>query len=177
MAYDPSPRTSAVPNAGSASSNGWSDARVERLRSLWSDEALSASEIACRLGTTRNAVLGKVHRLGLSNRRPAGAPVIVAPRTPQPPRPLTTRRSEASPPPVTARALPRPEIGPGLVDHLEDLHGSTCHWPVGDPREDSFSFCGRDALRPPYCEDHRRVAYRPGGPRPVTGLIRRFARA
>ena len=174
MTYELSrPQSAVLASPSTETTIGWSDARIERLRSLWSDETLSASVIAQRLGITRNAVLGKVHRLGLSNRRPAGAPRIAAPRTPKPSRPRPVKR--VAPPPPPPKAGPLAEIGPGLVVHLEDLRGCACHGPVGDPGTEAFRFCGRGALRPPYCEDHRKVAYQPGGPKPVAGLIRRFA--
>jgi len=168
------------PSAASADA-GWSEARVERLRRLWLDGGLSASEIAVKLGVTRNAVLGKVHRLGLCNRRPARAPrAPAAPRAPRPQRPQRARPPKPSPAPQQVRppcTIPRPEIGPGLVAHLEDLGPHTCHWPVGDPASDGFRFCGRRAPHQPYCDAHRSVAYRPGGPQPVAGLIRRYADA
>lgn len=88
----------------------WTDERVERLKTLWA-EGLSASQIAAELGSvTRNAVIGKVHRLGLSGRakpqvqaaRPAAAAAAV-PRvkSPAPPRPV------APVAPVAARPAPR----------------------------------------------------------------------
>ena len=79
----------------------WTDERVDLLRKLWTD-GLSASQIAAELsnGITRNAVIGKVHRLGLSGRVKANAPVVARPRVqqaaaapraakPAPPRPMT----------------------------------------------------------------------------------------
>ena len=131
----PSPlRSNQIARRGS--DGGWSDDRIERLRTLWADDELSASDIARRLGITRNAVLGKIHRLGLSNRRQPAGPRPIVPRPPKAARPrLAKAKTEAkakapTPPP---KALPRPEIGPGLVGHLEDLAPHSCHWPVGDP--------------------------------------------
>ena len=151
--------------------SSWSDDRIERLRTLWADDELSASDIARRLGITRNAVLGKIHRLGLSNRRPPAGPRSIVPR---PPKVARVRRAKIPSPPSPPKAAPRPELGPGLVARLEDLPAQACHWPVGDPASVAFRFCGRAASRAPYCEDHRQVAYQPGGPRPITGLIRLF---
>src|SRR3569832_30117 len=86
---------------------GWTDERVELLKKLW-QEGLSASQIAKQLGgVTRNAVIGKVHRLGLSGRaapsKPA-RPVFKAPRAPRPtpapaPRRVEPRIHEAQPEP------------------------------------------------------------------------------
>ncbi|WP_372784592.1 GcrA family cell cycle regulator [Phenylobacterium sp.] len=166
------------PASASSPDRSWSHARVERLRAFWVEEGLSATEIGHRLGVTRNAVLGKVHRLGLSNRRPArtsGAPAPRAPRLPKPPRPVRAKAiptlRQVEPP----RESPRAEVGPGLVPRLEDLGPCACHWPVGDPSAESFRFCGRRTGDPPYCDAHRAVAYKPGGPQPVSGLIRQFA--
>ena len=176
MAYHHEPHRAAPSNhvTRSATSGGWPEDRVELLRSLWLQGDQSASEIAGRLGVTRNAVLGKVHRLGLCNRRASAGPRPSAARTPRPSR--RPRAPKAVAPPPTPKAPPRPEIGPGLVARLEDLQRNACHWPVGDPTSEAFRFCGRAAARPPYCEAHRGVAYKPGGPQPVTGLIRLFAR-
>ncbi|MCS0503089.1 GcrA family cell cycle regulator [Ancylobacter mangrovi] len=155
----------------------WTDERVELLKKLWS-EGLSASQIAAELGgVTRNAVIGKVHRLGLSGRaKPMSAP---APR-PRKPRPVTT--SNVSSRPVihgnTALATaarvavePEPEEMPDPVANVVpmaerctilDLTEFTCRWPVGDPGKDDFFYCGsRTKIGLPYCAFHARIAYQP----------------
>jgi len=143
---------------------GWSDAAVETLKTLWDDPDFSAAMIAQRLGVTRNAVLGKIHRLGLSK-----------PRTPQssagpvpPPRRRRLSRSAAvsrPPPHRPAAELPEsnPDVEPGLVPRLEDLPRRACHWPIGDPQAPDFAFCGRPAGTGPYCARHAAVAYRGPG--------------
>ena len=107
------------------SDTAWSEDRVTTLKSLWLD-GLSASQIAKQLGgVTRNAVIGKVHRLGLSGRgapsTPASAAVISAPRPRRPARaerlaraPLSASRLPAPPPSLPAE-------GPALVDNLVHL--------------------------------------------------------
>ncbi len=158
----------------------WNDARVDLLTKLWRD-GLSASQIAKQLGgVTRNAVIGKVHRLGLAGR-------------PHPPKASRgggrVRRPRASPrsavrsaaPPASPRPSPRMRIddGPGLASPLT-LGPRMCKWPIGDPASESFSFCGRSVEAGPYCCAHAAVAYRPGQ-RPearkaaLASLIRRFA--
>jgi GcrA cell cycle regulator len=144
----------------------WTDARVRTLVALWKD-GLSASRIATELGgVTRNAVLGKLHRLGLLGRRSAAA----RPR----PEPRPRRRARR----VGAAAAVRQEVPahcepsidlPGLVGQLEALRARQCRWPIGDPRSGGFGFCGRPAEAGPYCAAHRRQAYRPRPARPGRG--------
>ena len=146
---------------------GWTDERVEMLKRLWL-EGLSASQVAKQLGgVTRNAVIGKVHRLGLSGRATPSQPTRTPFKTPRPPRPLSAshglahrpaERRIASPPPP--RPAPYVEM-PGTATVLT-LGAHMCKWPIGDPSTDEFSFCGRRAGSDgPYCIEHARVAYQP----------------
>jgi GcrA cell cycle regulator len=141
---------------------GWTDERVETLKKLWL-EGLSASQIAKHLGgVTRNAVIGKVHRLGLSGRAAPSQPTRPAFKAPRPPRPVVSH-------PVARRAVehapaPRPITyveEPGTATVLT-LGAHMCKWPIGDPSTDDFTFCGRrSAGEGPYCVEHARVAYQP----------------
>lgn len=149
----------------------WTDERVELLKKLWAD-GLSASQIAGELGgITRNAVIGKVHRLGLSGR--AKSPSSSAPRA-RKPRSHMLRVSRTAIRGNTALALAydiEPEPEPELVDSiipmeqrrtLLQLNEETCRWPVGDPAGADFFFCGGPpATGLPYCPHHSRVAYQP----------------
>ena len=143
-----------------SSSLGWSDDRVATLSKLWL-EGVSASQIARQLGgVTRNAVIGKVHRIGLSGRgapsAPTRAPHIVTPRPRRFARPANLiRQFRATPGPTVAAA---PE-GPGLVDNLLHLSARTCKWPIGDPKSNGFSFCGRQSAGR-YCAAHERLSRR-----------------
>jgi GcrA cell cycle regulator len=145
---------------------GWTDERVETLKKLWLD-GLSASQIAKQLGgVTRNAVIGKVHRLGLSGRATPSQPqrpVFKAPRAPRPAiaaAPAPRRAVE----PAMPTQLPSPALlaeEPGTATVLT-LGAHMCKWPIGDPASDSFTFCGRRSDREgPYCSEHARVAYQP----------------
>jgi GcrA cell cycle regulator len=157
---------------------GWTDERVDTLKRLWLD-GLSASQIAKQLGgVTRNAVIGKVHRLGLSGRAAPSQPARTAFKAPRPARPATTavpaaRRAapvvEAipEPPPATAVATPPTTT---VAERVEErgvatvltLGARMCKWPIGDPSTDEFTFCGRrSAEEGPYCAEHARVAYQP----------------
>ncbi|HLK23243.1 MAG TPA: GcrA family cell cycle regulator [Caulobacteraceae bacterium] len=145
---------------------GWTDDRVELLKKLWL-EGLSASQIAKQLGgVTRNAVIGKVHRLGLSGRATPSQPSRSTFKTPRPPRPI----SHATP----RRLEPRPSPMPPPVYFVEEPGSATvltlgahmCKWPIGDPATDSFTFCGRRSDGDgPYCVHHARIAYQPQQPR------------
>jgi GcrA cell cycle regulator len=143
-------------------SYSWSEDRVITLSRLWRD-GLSASQIAKQLGgVTRNAVIGKVHRLGLSGRALPSAPraakaAIPRPRRAQPP---IAARQRPSGKPAPIPATPTPE-GPGLVDNLVYLNAHACKWPIGDPKSPSFSFCGRHADGR-YCRAHEAQGVRPG---------------
>ena len=143
----------------------WTDERVEQLKKLWAD-GLSASQIAAELGgITRNAVIGKVHRLGLSGRGAPSAPgrtARISPPRPARPRRAVVRPSRvmAPPRPPVAASVTVPE-GPGLVTDMARLAVHACKWPIGDPKSPEFSFCGRRASEGVYCVEHARVAYQP----------------
>jgi GcrA cell cycle regulator len=146
------------------SDTGWTDSRVESLKSLWL-EGLSASQVAKQLGgVTRNAVIGKIHRLGLSGRAAGenAAPRVRAARTArQAARPSV--RLAVSPCERTRREpVVLQSEGPGRVSSMAGLHGHICKWPIGDPQGAVFSFCGPDAPGDgPYCGDHHRRAHQP----------------
>jgi GcrA cell cycle regulator len=151
---------------------GWTDERVETLKALWLD-GLSASQIAKQLGgVTRNAVIGKVHRLGLSGRATPSQPSPVAfkpPRTrPAAPSPVIHRRPAPPPAPALEDIRPQPELR--LTPRLEEPGEATvltlgrhmCKWPIGDPSSSEFTFCGRRAAdERPYCVEHAKLAYQP----------------
>jgi GcrA cell cycle regulator len=161
---------------------GWNDERVELLKKLWS-EGLSASQIAGRLGgVTRNAVIGKVHRLGLSGRattarlkshRPRARAQVAVKRLAKP---TTTRFAQTGNPAV--RALYQPDAEPFVpsADELdiplaerksiETLTECNCRWPIGDPQAADFHFCNQKKMAGlPYCEFHARRAFQPPQPR------------
>ena len=144
---------------------GWTDERVELLKKLWQD-GLSASQIAKQLGgVTRNAVIGKVHRLGLSGRAAPSKPARTVFKAPRPARPVS---AAPSPPRRIADPASLPQSSPvryveeepGLATVLT-LGAHMCKWPIGDPSLDSFTFCGRRTGEGPYCHEHSEVAYQP----------------
>ena len=151
----------------------WTDERVEKLKRLWA-EGLSASQIAAQLGgVSRNAVIGKVHRLGLSGRAKSPAPAAARPRKEEVPR--------VAPAPVTHGALalamdvrPAPMPAPRVAVEevvipiservtIMDLREAMCRWPMGDPTNTDFCYCGAKMQigAGPYCQAHARIAYQP----------------
>lgn len=158
-------------------SPAWTDVRVEWLKKLWGD-GLSASQIAVEMGDiTRNAVIGKVHRLGLGKaltdeqrshrqgaRNRAGRPKRQVIRARKPGQPI-----EFAAPYIPAE-VPPPDLQ--FLCTLDDLGSNTarsgdsmkCRGPVGEPGTEGFRFCGSpDATMPgPYCDFHKRMFYQPG---------------
>ncbi len=140
----------------------WTDERVELLKKLWND-GLSASQIASELGgVTRNAVIGKVHRLGLSGRSktaPVQAPAP-RPRKPSAPRPAGPAMDEE------IEEMAEVAIPTSQRVTIMDLRESMCRWPIGDPTNPEFRFCGgRSITGLPYCPEHAQVAYQPAADR------------
>jgi GcrA cell cycle regulator len=153
----------------------WTEQKIQMLKDMWG-HGYSASEIAKHLGgLTRNAVIGKAHRLKLSSRPSpikrddeTGAlitenvPVMKSTRKRVMLRPLPvvpTPPSSIKPPSKDAfRAFEGIKRSEGIaVTKAGDRH---CRWPVGDPRSPDFRFCGCTAHEGmPYCIDHARVAY------------------
>ena len=154
---------------------GWTDERVELLRKLWL-EGLSASQIAKQLGgVTRNAVIGKVHRLGLSGRATPSQPARTTFKAPRPARPIMSSPTvHRRPPEMHAHPVPAPRPPayveqPGTATVLT-LGAHMCKWPIGDPATADFTFCGRRSSdEGPYCIEHARVAYQPQQPRKRSG--------
>ncbi len=154
----------------------WTDERVELLKKLWAD-GLSASQIAAELGgITRNAVIGKVHRLGLSGRAKSPSSASPRPRKARAPHMLRVPRSAIRGNTALAHAFeydtePEPELIDNIIPlgqrrTLLELTEETCRWPIGDPGNPDFFFCGGQALTSlPYCAYHSRVAYQPASDR------------
>lgn len=153
----------------------WTEQRIEMLRRLWG-QGQTASQIAVALGgVTRNAVIGKAHRLGLTGRpspikrdssggdapkrRPAARRIPMAPQ-PKPMMPLqrsaSSGHAEVAPPPPPAPQ----ERTRAYSAQRAQVGGKACSWPVGDPKQPGFHFCGEPAEPGrPYCGQHCHMAY------------------
>lgn len=153
----------------------WTDDRVDLLKKLWA-EGLSASQIAGRLGgVTRNAVIGKVHRLGLSGRATTSRMKSHRPRNRVPgtaKRASKTKFANTGNPAL--RALYHPDAEPFMPaseelnipaaerKDIQSLEANHCRWPIGDPQHPEFHFCGKGKVPGlPYCEHHARRAFQP----------------
>jgi GcrA cell cycle regulator len=139
----------------------WTEEKVKKLKELWS-KGHTASQIAATLGdTTRNAVIGKAHRLDLEARAPSkqsGQSIASTNKA--------VRRGSA---PTSRKAkfqsiLLDKNFEPENPKSLEDLTDETCKWPIGHPNEEKFYFCGRKPEGEfPYCKLHVLYAFQPKG--------------
>jgi len=141
----------------------WTPERIEQLRTCVVT-GLTCSQIAAEIGVTRNAVIGKIHRLGLSSGRPAGAPARSSPPRARHPRVSTQRQllrlmcADGSRVPAAAEAI---AVDSAQCCSLIDLAHGKCRWPVGDPAAADFVFCGNEVVAGfSYCAGHARMAYR-----------------
>jgi GcrA cell cycle regulator len=149
--------------------SAWTQDRIDRLKRLWK-EGQTAEQIAKDLanGISRNAVLGKVYRMGLSAGRVAAPPKARPGVSP----PSTSRVAIPAAPIIAAPALGETPPGANLpVDRpqppetgrasLLSVRRHECRWPLGEPGSQAFSLCGQPAVRGAYCGPHARIAYRP----------------
>ena len=116
----------------------WTSDKIKQLTKLW-NKGKSTVEIARELGISKNAVVGKVHRLGLDARpSPIRVPKTIVP----------------IPAKSTQKSHQKEKIS------LLDLKINSCRWPYGEPGTDDFHFCGKDAQTgKPYCPEHCKIAY------------------
>jgi GcrA cell cycle regulator len=139
--------------AGARDSRAWSRERDAALIAMWTEQALSAAEIGRRLGISKNAVIGRSHRLRLPSRP---SPIIrrndIAKPSREPAAPARALEPAARP----AAVEPLPVASPEPQERLRD----SCRWPTGHPRTADFAFCGEPcSIGKPYCEEHCRRAY------------------
>lgn len=150
----------------------WTPERIDELKRLWT-EGHSCTQIAVKLrGVSRNAVIGKVHRLGLAGRLTAARPVkrrpqinpkVIAAAIPGGP------KMRSAPLPLD---LPAPQEAKRLT--IAELKAGVCKYPLGDPKEAGFGFCGcKCAEEESFCQFHKRIVYQ----KPVKRERRRGAYA
>jgi GcrA cell cycle regulator len=159
----------------------WTDENEAQLRELWA-KGFSGSEIGAKIGKTRNAVIGKINRLGIGDQKgsvtaPGPKPLSLNPRNIRKRQLRAARKAGVTPPPMerpvksASRAEAVKKITPDFsfpesrrvsIIELRNIH---CRFPLGDPGNEGFCYCGadREALGPfqPYCAGHAAIAYRP----------------
>jgi GcrA cell cycle regulator len=156
----------------------WSEERVALLKRCF-HAGLSCSQIAREIGVTRNAVIGKMHRLGLSRpkdivarqRAQRHAAKLAHPKTQRIARPKRSRLNIFAQREILMAAFgetkQRAEDVPiynGRGCTLLELSQAQCRWPISTPGADDFCYCGNEPIRGlPYCAGHARIAYRPAG--------------
>jgi GcrA cell cycle regulator len=137
----------------------WTEERSLKLSQLWMTD-WSAAEIGRQMGISKNAVVGRAHRLNL------------------PQRPSPIKRLDGAPPTrrrvslrhlfIRSTTLPsfaEPQAAPPPVIVVPKMGRGECCWPIGEPRSPEFHFCGAQAeFNRPYCADCRKLAYRPMPP-------------
>lgn len=142
----------------------WTEERVEQLKVLWA-EGLSAAQIANKMGgVTRNAVIGKVHRLGLSGRATPAKPQ----RGRAEPSLAVTTTAPIEEATDIKSLIPEPSmVSPAVLDSgdcmtVTTIKNNMCKWPMGDPASDDFHFCGQStAPGKSYCAYHAKLAFQP----------------
>ncbi|MHA1550017.1 MAG: GcrA family cell cycle regulator [Alphaproteobacteria bacterium] len=133
----------------------WTSTRIAKLKKLW-EKGLSTTEIGTKLGFSKNAVVGKAHRLGLKSRQ------------------ATTKKIKRKIAPKISKGAPAKNIrensssenktsikkSQSKIISILDLKPGMCRWPMEDPRSDEFSFCGEPTFgKKPYCLKHCSQAY------------------
>lgn|SRR6185312_429846 len=146
--------------------NPWTAEAVAKLTSLWA-EGKSTSQIAARLGNgiTRNAVIGKLHRIGLKGQKGLPGVPIKPAKADRPVRPEIAR-PVASPSPSTVPEPPEPiTLAPAEPVAFRDLRECQCRYIVGAVSGADTIYCGAMRQFPsPYCEPHRALVRGPGTP-------------
>ena len=140
----------------------WNEEKVEKLKELWG-KGSTASQIAEIIGgISRNAVIGKAHRLNLSSK--------IKTRNASSSQNFDTSLEENSSKQKKGRKskfqslIIEKDFEPENPKQLEELDESSCKWPIGHPDEKSFYFCGRSSLKDfSYCKLHLLYAYQPKG--------------
>ncbi len=140
----------------------WTDEKVTKLKELWG-KGNTASEIAEILGgVSRNAVIGKAHRLNLSAKiKTRTATSNKNFETSVQESKLKSRRSGKN---RFKSLIIEKDFEPENPKQLEELDENSCKWPLGHPNEKNFYFCGRSSLKDfSYCKLHLLYAYQPKG--------------
>ena len=147
----------------------WTNEMVDRLSELWLS-GLTTNEIAKELGMSKNSVVGKVHRLNLISRpspikKKEEEEKLIIPSKPTNKKEIFNKQVKEDFPfeefdkePI--KPLPEKKVHSNGCIKLSELNSHTCRWPIGDPKDDNFCFCGKKVRAgQTYCDEHSAIAY------------------
>tara|TARA_B110000444_G_C18525040_1_gene448450 strand:+ start:27 stop:524 length:498 start_codon:yes stop_codon:yes gene_type:complete len=146
----------------------WNEEKISKLKELWG-KGSTASQIAEIIGgISRNAVIGKAHRLNLSSKiktkNATSSQSFDRNLEEQNSKQRQVRKSRFK------SLLIEKDFEPENPKKLEELDESSCKWPIGHPEEKTFYFCGRSSLKDfSYCKLHLLYAYQPKGKKEELG--------
>jgi GcrA cell cycle regulator len=140
----------------------WNEEKVEKLKKLWG-KGSTASQIAEIIGgISRNAVIGKAHRLNLSSK--IKTKNVSSSQNFDNSSEETSSKHGRNRKSKFQSLIVEKDFEPENPKKLEELDESSCKWPIGHPEEESFYFCGRSSLKDfSYCKLHLLYAYQPKG--------------
>lgn len=143
----------------------WTDEAVEELKKMW-DRGMTTGQIAKALNVTKNSIIGKVHRLCLTA-RPSPIKKFDEIKEKKAVKAGTTAKSAKTSQTSAEKATMEKDVKSTTNTAFEKtniplvkLDNHTCRWPLGDPRDDDFCFCGKKVRTgQTYCEEHAAIAY------------------
>ena len=137
----------------------WDDNKIANLKQLW-DSGVPTSQIGQQLGFSKNAIIGKAFRLGLERRQNSRKSNISKRPASSFSSPFTVNeqiQQVGSAVPVQKKRQEKFQLKKTIVG---SSNFKSCQWPIGDPLEDGFHYCGeRNIPTKPYCMSHYKVAY------------------
>ena len=138
----------------------WDDNNVSKLRELW-DQGLPTAQIGKLLGFTKNAVVGKAHRIGLERRPSPIRRTAVKPDRKKARSPIIPKLNfEVKKDEVKENPVHQQTFQPLVKNLFTKSVKRGCEWPEGHPDESDFKFCGKERFEEkPYCIDHCAIAY------------------
>ena len=138
----------------------WDDSNVSKLRELW-DQGLPTAQIGKLLGFTKNAVVGKAHRIGLERRPSPIRRTAVKPDRKKARSPIIPKLNfENTKEEVVEKQKPQKNFQPVIKNLFTNSVKRGCEWPDGHPDESDFKFCGKERFEDkPYCLEHCAISY------------------